>query len=41
MHFADCAVLDAVLLTTITEILRRFFSEAEIILNLFLNFEQT
>jgi len=41
MHFANCAVLAAVLFTTLIENLRLCFSdEAGIFLNLFLNFEQ-
>jgi len=41
MHFTNCVALAAVLFTTLTENLR-FCSavEAEIVLNLFLNFEQ-
>jgi len=41
MHFANCAVLAAVLFTTLTESLRLCSSaQAGIVLNLFLNFEQ-
>jgi len=41
MPFANCAVLAAVLFTTLIENLRLFSSaEAEFVLNLFLNFEQ-
>jgi len=37
MHFANCAMLAAVLSTTSTENLRlRYSAEAEIVLNLFL-----
>jgi len=41
MHFANCAALAAVLFTTLTENLKLCsFAEAEIVFNLFLNFEQ-
>jgi len=41
MHFANCAALAAVLFTALTENLRLCSpAEAEIVLNLFLNFEQ-
>jgi len=41
MHFANCAALAAVLFTTLIETLRLCSStKAEIVLNLFLNFEQ-
>jgi len=41
MHFAYCAALADVLFTTVIANLRLcFFAEAEIVLNLFLNFEQ-
>jgi len=41
MHFANCAARVVVLFTTLTEKLRLCSSaEAEVVLNLFLNFEQ-
>jgi len=40
MHFVNCAALAAVLFTTLIEILRLSSAEAEVVLNLFLNFEQ-
>jgi len=41
MHFADCVALAAVLFTSLIENLRFCSSaETEIVLNLFLNFEQ-
>jgi len=41
MHFANCAVLAAVLFTTLTENLRLCScAEAGMVLNLFLKFEQ-
>jgi len=41
MHFANCAAFGAVLFTTLTQNLKLCSSaEAEIVLSLFLNFEQ-
>jgi len=41
MHFANCAALTAVLITTLTENLQLCSSaEDRIVLNLFLNFEK-
>jgi len=41
MHFANCTAVAAVLFTTLIENLRFYSSaEAEIVLTLFLNFEQ-